>query len=251
MAANYIQLRGYQQEIVIARENLEADQHTAEVTQRRILGGYAASLDIANAQAEVASTASQLPVLETSVEQTIYALSILLAEEPDALERELQDNAPIPTTPPEIPIGLPSDLLRRRPDIRRAERDLAAATANIGVAVSALYPTFSLVGDLGLQNQKLTNFADISSRFWSIGPSVSWPIFDFGRIRANIDVQNSLQRQALASYQQTVLQALAGCEILARGVRQRAGTPQGAAGFHRRVSAGAGYLTPAVHRGVD
>jgi NodT family efflux transporter outer membrane factor (OMF) lipoprotein len=103
---------------------------------------------------------------------------------------------------------MPSELLRRRPDIRRAERQLAAATARIGQATADLFPRFSLTGSLGLQSTKFTNLFDYSSRFWSIGPSVSWPVFDAGRIRANIDVQNAREEQAVATYEQSVLAAL-------------------------------------------
>ena len=178
------------------------------MTRRKQLGGFAASLDVANAEADVANTAASLPGFETSVEQSIYAISVLLGEEPDALEQELGTDSPIPTTPPEISIGLPSDLLKRRPDIRRAERQLAAATANIGVVTAQLFPSFSLTGSLGLQNSQFQPLFNASSRYWSIGPSVSWPIFDAGRIRANIDIQNAAQMQALLAYQKAVLTAL-------------------------------------------
>jgi len=208
IALDYIELRGFQQEIVIARNNLDAQEHTAAVTRRRLLGGFVTALDVANAEADVASTASQLPVLETSAEQSIYAISVLLAQEPDSLAQELETDKPIPTTPPEIPIGLPSDLLKRRPDIRRAERQLAAATANIGAVTAQLFPDFSLTGSLGLQNPQFKPLFNASSRYWNIGPSVSWPILDFGQVRANIDIQNSLQMQALLAYQTAVLTAL-------------------------------------------
>lgn len=208
IAFNYIELRGYQQEIAIARDNLVAQERTESVTRRKQLGGFAASLDVANAEADVASTASELPVFETDMEQSIYAISVLLGQEPDALEQELQTQTPIPTTPPEIPIGLPSDLLKRRPDVRRAERQLAAATANIGAVTAQLFPNFSLTGSLGLQNSQFQPLFNASSRYWSIGPSVSWPIFDAGRIRANIDIQSALQMQALLAYQKAVLNAL-------------------------------------------
>jgi NodT family efflux transporter outer membrane factor (OMF) lipoprotein len=208
IALDYVQLRGYQREIMIARDNLAAQEKTAAVTRRRQLGGLVAALDVAQADSDVATTASALPPLETAAQQTIYALSVLLAEEPDALQAELESEKPIPATPPEIPIGLPSDLLRRRPDIRRAERNLAAATANIGVTTAQLFPTFSLTGSLGLQNGQFQPLFNASSRYWSIGPSVSWPILDFGRIRSEIDVQNALQMQALVGYQKAVLTAL-------------------------------------------
>ena len=208
VAVDYIQLRGFQQEIVIARKNLDAQEKTAALTRRRRSGGFVAGLDVANAEADVASTAAQLPVFETAAEQSIYALSVLLAQEPDALEQELATDKPIPTTPPEIPIGLPSDLLKRRPDIRRAERQLAAATANIGAVTAQLFPDFSLTGSLGLQNPQFKPLFNASSRYWSIGPSISWPVLDFGRIRSNVAIQNSLEVQALLAYQSAVLNAL-------------------------------------------
>jgi NodT family efflux transporter outer membrane factor (OMF) lipoprotein len=208
VARNYVELRGFQQQIIIAHENLAAQRQTADVTRRRQAGGFSAGLDVANAEALVASTQSQIPALESQARQTIYTLSVLLGQEPTALADELSASAPIPVTPPEIPIGLPSELLRRRPDIRRAERQLAAATARIGVATADLFPKFSLTGSLGLQGNTFQSLSNWDSRFWSIGPSVSWPVFDAGRIFSNIDVQNSIQRQALTAYQQSVLTAL-------------------------------------------
>jgi outer membrane protein, multidrug efflux system len=132
---------------------------------------------------------------------------VLLSQEPGALLTELSAVAPIPTGPPSVPVGLPSDLLRR-PDVRRAERQLAAATARIGVAVADLFPKLSLTGSLGLQSVNLADLPQGASRFWSIGPTLSWPIFDAGRIRANIAVQDARTAQQLSAYEQTVLTAL-------------------------------------------
>ena len=120
--------------------------------------------------------------------------------------------APIPAPPPAVPVGLPSELLRRRPDVRRAERDLAAATANIGVATADLFPKFSLTGDLGLQSISTSDWFTAGSRFWSAGPTVQWRVFDAGRIRANIRVQNARQEQALAGYESTVLNSMEDVE---------------------------------------
>jgi NodT family efflux transporter outer membrane factor (OMF) lipoprotein len=111
-----------------------------------------------------------------------------------------------------VPVGLPSDLLRRRPDVRRAERQLAAATARIGVAVADLFPKLSLTGSLGLQSVNLADLPQGASRFWSIGPTLSWPIFDAGRIRANIAVQDARTEQQLSTYEQAVLKALEDVE---------------------------------------
>jgi multidrug efflux system outer membrane protein len=208
VGSNYIDLRGLQQQLVIARQNLQAQQHTTEITRKRYEAGFANGLDVANAKAQVATTASQIPLLESSAQAAIYSLSILLGIEPAALVQELTAAAPIPLTPPQIPVGLPSDLLRRRPDIRRAEAQLHAATARIGVATADLFPKFSLLGSLGLSNNNPGSLADWGNRFWSIGQTLSWPVFDAGRIRSNIEVQDALQEQSLLAYQKTVLTAL-------------------------------------------
>ena len=208
VALNYISLRGYQQQIVIAKDNLVAQEHSAEYARKRFVGGFNSKLDVVNAEAQMATTRAQIPVLESTARQTIYALSLLLAREPSALVAELANDAPIPLTPPDVPVGLPSDLLRRRPDIRQAEAQLHGATARIGVAVADLFPQFSLTGTLGVSGMPPSSLVNWNNRFYSIGPSVNWNVFDFGRIRSNIKVQNELEEQALIGYQKTVLTAL-------------------------------------------
>ncbi|MFH0352161.1 MAG: TolC family protein, partial [Chromatiales bacterium] len=128
--------------------------------------------------------------------------------------------APIPATPPEVPVGLPSELLRRRPDIRRAERELAAATARIGIATADLFPRFSLTGALGLQSVAASDFFTGGSRLFSLGPAIRWPIFNAGRIRQNIKVQNLRQEQALLAYEQAVLIAIEEVENALVAYRQ-------------------------------
>lgn len=204
---DYTDLRGIQRQIEIARNNLAAQQRSAELTRQRNAIGFVSRLDVVNADALVASTGSQIPVLESAERQMIYALSVLLGMEPGALMEELSAKAPIPAAPPVVPIGLPSDLLRRRPDIRRADAQLHAATARIGVATADLFPKFSLTGSVGLQGNKPAALFNWSNRYWSVGPSVSWPLFDAGRIRSNIEVQNALQEQALLAYRATILSA--------------------------------------------
>ncbi len=208
VARNYTELRGSQRQIAIASENLKAQQETLELTRVRFEAGLVSDLDVARAEAQVQITASQIPELESSAQQSIHLLSVLLAQEPDALSKELSVEAPIPQTPPEIPIGLPSDLLRRRPDVRRAERQLAAATARIGVATADLFPKFSLTGFLGLTSSKFSKLGNSGSTTWSILPGVSWPVLDFGRIRSNIAVQNAREEQVATIYEQTVLTSL-------------------------------------------
>jgi outer membrane protein, multidrug efflux system len=212
VALNYIELRGYQQEIVIAQNNLKAQQHSAELTRKRLEGGFVSSLDTANADALLATTASQIPTLETSAQQTIYNLSVLLGREPAALLEELSPSFSIPTTPPEVPVGLPSELLRRRPDIRRAEAQIHAATARIGVATADLFPKFNLTGLISLQSSNLNSGMNWENRIWSYGPSIDWQIFNAGSVKSNVEVKKALEKQALLTYQQTVLTALKDVE---------------------------------------
>ena len=204
VARNYIELRGLQQRIVIADSNLQAQKHTAKLTQQRFEGGFASGLDVANAQSQVATTASVIPVLESSARQVVYAISVLLGENPAALVEELSPAREIPSAPPAVPLGVPSDLLLRRPDVRRAEAQAHAATARIGVATADLFPRFTISGTIGYQATDPSSWF----RFWGLGPSVVWSVFDSGRIRSNIEQQEALQEQSLLAYQQTVLNAL-------------------------------------------
>ena len=212
VALNYTDLRSFQQQIAIAQENLEAQRHTADITRQRFQAGFVGALDVANANAQVASTASQIPLLETFARQVIYSLSILLGREPSALLEELTPAAAIPAAPPAAPVGVPADLLRRRPDIRRAEAQIHAATAQIGVATADLFPKFALSGAIGFQSDQFSSWLDWVNRFWSFGPSANWEIFASGAIRANIELQKAVEEQSLITYQQTVLTALQDVE---------------------------------------
>jgi len=205
---NYLTLRGLQQQIVIAEGNLASQKKTVDITRTRFETGFVSGLDVANASAQAASTASRIPVLDSAAREAIHTLSVLLGAEPNALLDELQIAAPIAPVPPAVPVGLPSELLRRRPDIRRAEAQIHAATARIGVATADLFPKFSLTGSVNFAGDTLSSAANWNSRAWSLGPGVQWRIFDAGRIRWNIEVRNALQEQAVLTYQQTVLTAL-------------------------------------------
>jgi NodT family efflux transporter outer membrane factor (OMF) lipoprotein len=208
VARNYIDLRSFQQRIVIARKNLAVQEHSAKITRQRFEGGFVSGLDVANAEAQVASTISLIPALEASARQAIYSLGILLGLPPAALMPELSPEAAIPIAPPPPPAGVPSDLLRRRPDIRRAEAQIHAETARIGVVTADLFPKISLSGSIGLQAADLDQWLTWGQRFWSFGPSVSWRVFDMGRTRAAIEQQEAVQEQSLIAYRQTVLEAL-------------------------------------------
>jgi outer membrane protein, multidrug efflux system len=212
VALNYIQLRGFQQQIIVAQDNLKTQQHTAEITREKQQAGFVSTLYVDNADAQMATTRSQIPVLEISARQSIYALSVLLARPPAYLLKELSEAQPLPVTPPDVPAGMPSDLVRRRPDIRQAEAQLHAATAQIGVATADLFPKFSLTGNVSWQSNLLKNWFTNPARGASVGPSVDWAIFQGGTIASNIRVQKALRDQSFISYQKTVLTALQDVE---------------------------------------
>lgn len=212
VARNYVELRGAQLRVSIAKENLAAQRETLKLIQSRNQAGFVGSLDVSRQAALVATTAASIPSLETTAAANIHALGILLGQDPGALTSELSTTAPIPPRPPAVPAGVPADLLRRRPDIRRAERQLAAATARVGVATADLYPRLVLSGSLSLQGDTIGHLSSFDSRAFSFGPSLTWPIFDAGKIRSNIAVQDERQRQSLLDYQQTVDNALRDVE---------------------------------------
>ena len=212
VAKNYIDLRGFQRRLAVAQATLRAQQETARLTKIRFDAGLANDLDAAQAEGLSQQTAAQIPALESALKQTVYRLELLLGRQPGALANELTLDAPIPALPPTAHVGLPAELLRRRPDIRRAERQLAAASAEVGAATADLYPKFSLTGAFGLQSVSASDWFTGRSRFWSIGPTISWPIFDAGKIRANIEVRNAQQEQALRNYEKSVLTALGDVE---------------------------------------
>jgi NodT family efflux transporter outer membrane factor (OMF) lipoprotein len=187
-------------------------RNTELITRQKAGAGFSSALDVANAEASVATTEAQIPVFETSARQSIYALSILLARPPADLLKQLTPTGGIPGVPAQIPAGLPSDLLRRRPDIRQAEAQLHSATAQIGVATADLFPKFSLTGAVSWQSNLLNSWWTVASRTSSFGPSVTWPIFQGGAIVSNIRVQEALRDQAFITYRQTVLGAFQDVE---------------------------------------
>lgn len=220
VARNYVELRGTQQRLSIARRNLKLQEEELDLTRARLQGGIATDLDVTRSAALRDGVQAAIPPLETEQRAAIYALAVLLAKQPGELLDELSPPAALPVAPPVIPIGLPSELLRRRPDVRRAERQLAAETARIGVAKSEWFPKFSLTGDIGDESTKTSNWFDAGSRFWSIGPSLQWNVFDFGRVRAQVRAQTAVQEAALANYQKAVLVSLQEAENAVTGYAQ-------------------------------
>jgi len=207
VAGSYVEMRGYQQRLAIANQNIEAQEQSLAITRDRFAKGLATGLDVQQASTVLATTRADVPTLESAIATAMHRIEVLLAQQSGTLQSELEHVAPIPAQPPIVPVGLPSELLLRRPDIRRAERLLAAATANIGVAKADLFPKFFLTGSAGFQSISADDWFTAGSKFWSVGPTAQWRIFDAGRIRANIKVQNARQEQALAAYEKTVLTA--------------------------------------------
>jgi len=212
VARNYVELRGTQQRLAIAHRNLQLEEEDFDLTKLRLQGGVATELDLTRSAALRDAVRATIPPLETEQRAAMYALAVLLAEQPGGLVAELSPPAALPIAPPLVPIGLPSELLRRRPDVRRAERQLAAETARIGVAKAEWFPKISLTGDFGVESTKTSNWFDPGSRFWSLGPSLQWNALDFGRVRAQVRAQTAVQEAALASYQQAVLVSLQEAE---------------------------------------
>ena len=212
VARDYISARGYQQRLDIARENIGAEENALSLATNRFANGLGNELDVQQAKALLKNTQAQIPSLQTGFDQSVYALSVLLGQPPGTLMADMSVQKEIPITPPVVPVGLASDLLVRRPDVQQAERELAAATAQIGVAKADLFPKFSLTGLAGLQSTSAGTWLNYASRYWTVGPTVQWELFEAGSIVANVHVQNARQQAALAQYQQTVLVALQDVE---------------------------------------
>ncbi len=208
VARDYVQLREQQTVLDIVRKNIRSERDTLTLTRQRYLGGVTTELDVANAAAQLASTESQLPQTEEQIAESINALSYLLALTPGALSAELTTPAPVPPVPPTVPVGLPSELARRRPDIRQAEAQLHSATADVGVAVADFFPRVTLSGSLSLQALQFKNLGTWDARQYALGPSITLPIFEGGRLRGTLRLRQAQQQEAAISYQSTVLQAL-------------------------------------------
>ncbi len=208
VARNYAELRGLQQRLTIAEENREAQRETLELTRARAAAGLASDLDVERQAAQLASTEAVLPALQSAAAQTIHRLGVLVGEQPGALYPELEQRSSLPAAPPEVPVGLPSELLKRRPDIRRAEAEIAAAAARAGAARRDLFPKLVLSGLSGRQATGVSGLTLGAGNFFAIGPGIQLPIFTGGRIRSNIAVQEARWEQSLRRYEQEVLSAL-------------------------------------------
>jgi NodT family efflux transporter outer membrane factor (OMF) lipoprotein len=207
VARDYVELRGTQEQLRIARENVNTAGQGLRLTQERATAGVTTDLDVANAAAQLRTTEAQIPTLQNQEHQLINALSFLLAKPPNALAAALVTAKPVPPVPPRVPVGLPSELARRRPDIREAEANLHAATANIGVAVAAFYPQVTLNGSFGFQALQFGNLWQWPARQYALGPGITIPIFEGGQLRQTVVLRKAQQQQAAIAYERTVLQA--------------------------------------------
>ncbi len=207
LAGDYIQLRGTQEQIRIAENNLKVDREILQLAQQLQQKGVRSGLDAENAAAQVEGIRAQLPSLRQQEIQYLNAIALLLDLPPTALNAKLSARRTIPRSPPRVPLGIPSELARRRPDIREAEDQLHAATANIGVAVASFYPKFQLNGNVGLDALDFSNLFKSSSLQYMAGPSVTLPIFDGARLKSMLELSTAQQAEAAITYHKTVLQA--------------------------------------------
>ena len=208
VARNYFELRGHQNQLAVAQKNAENQTATLELTQERQEAGIGTELDTARAKAQLDTTRATIPPIDSLIRQDIHRISVLTGQPPGALTSELLAPVPLPHPPGLVHIGSPSELLRRRPDIRAAERSLAGATSQIGVATADLFPRVTFVGTLALESISFTGLGASGSDSYSFGPRITWAAFDLGQVYARIKAAGAQAEASLARYEQTVLNAL-------------------------------------------
>jgi outer membrane protein, multidrug efflux system len=239
VARNYFVLRGLQEQLAVAERNAVNQEQTLGITRARLDAGRGTELDRSRAEAQWKTTLASIPPLRSSIATTAYRLAVLTGRTPEALASQLAVTQPMPALPEINAIGTPDALLRRRPDIRAAERALASSTARIGVAVGDLFPRVNLIGSVGYSAAKVDGLGDPQTNFHSYGPSISWAAFDLGRVRARIDIAEAQTQAALATYESTVLNALEETEgaLITYGAAQsRRATLQEAAAASTRAA---------------
>lgn len=211
-ARNYFILRGLQDQLALTLLNADNQFSTLKLTRTRLEAGRGNQLDTSRAEAQWQTTLATIPTLQASIATTRYRLSVLTGQQPASLDELLSPQAPLPPLPELNAIGTPEQLLRRRPDVRVAERRLAAATARVGVAVGDLFPKVTLVGTVGYSAPTFGDFGQSEARFFSVGPGITWAAFDLGRVRARISSAKDQTDAALGAYQSAVLGALEDTE---------------------------------------
>lgn len=212
VAKNYITLRFYQHQQGLLKEIIDLFEKTLLLQRDLFQSGLSSDIDVQTVETSLLQARGEMGAVDTNLKACIHQLGILLGLEPWALYSTLEAIAPIPTTDTVMLSALPSTLLNNRPDIRQAERDLAAATANIGVSFASFFPSFLLTGSVGWQSPNTNQLFKPKSYTLNLNPSMSLPIFDFGRIRAQINVSEALRDEAFATFKQKVLEALQDVE---------------------------------------
>jgi multidrug efflux system outer membrane protein len=208
VARNYIQLRGAQQQKVVSQENARTQEQVVKVAEALFKGGQSTEFDVVRARAQNSNTLATIPPLEASEKQAIYRLSVLTGRQPQELVAQLSAPMALPTYTGPVTLGDPAALLKRRPDIRAIERQLAAATAGIGVAEGDLFPKLTFVGSISLQAPTVPNLTSGRNDSWNIAPGISWPAFNLGRVLAQVNQAKAISDEALARYEQSILIAL-------------------------------------------
>ncbi len=206
-ALNYVNVRTFQARLAAAQASLSAQEETYQLVSWRVQAGLDDDLALHQARYNLDNTRSQIPTLQTGLQEAMNSIAVLLGLSPGDLHGELEKPRPIPVPPPVIAVGVPADVVRQRPDVRRAERELAAQTARVGVAVANLYPKLSLNGSIGLETLSLEHPSSSWTWLFSGGPRASWAVFD-PTVRPSIEVQSALQEQALIQYEAAVLNSV-------------------------------------------
>ena len=200
VARNYFELRGLQNQLAVARRNADVQTETLKITQSRLEGGRGTDFDVSRSRSLLNLTLSTIPPLEAAIQKTIYRISVLIGQQPAALTSELSAPEPLPAGMPSIALGDPATLLRRRPDIRAAERSLAAATARIGIATADLFPRVTFTGSVGLQAESFAGLGKSGADRWNFGPRITWAALDLGRVHARIKAADARTEASLAFY---------------------------------------------------
>lgn len=207
LARDYVTLRGLQDELRIVKRNRDDAAHILEISSARYHSGLVSELDEQNARSQLQATTARIPSLEQQIDLQINAICLLMGMPPASLTTELSSPSAIPPVPPKVPVGVPSDLARRRPDIRAAEAQLHAATAQVGQAEADFYPRVTIDASFGFQSLSFRDMGFWNARAWNVGPSISLPIFQGGRLRGQLELKKAEQKEAAVNYRQVVLSA--------------------------------------------
>jgi NodT family efflux transporter outer membrane factor (OMF) lipoprotein len=233
LARNYMELRSYQAKKQLIEQNIAFYEENTAVVGKNFDAGYSTQLEWEKTKAKLETAKAELPEVIAEIYRSIYTLSILIGELPEKLLDELKEPQPLLKAPEKVAVGLRSDLLRRRPDVRRAEKDLAAATANVGVAVASFFPTISLFGAAGFQSEKIHELFDWKSKLWTYGADFNMPVYQGGKIVGNLRFTQAEQSAAAFTYHQVILNAIQDAESSLIAYKQQAAA---AAALSRAVS---------------